>query len=67
MISLNVKDRCHNCPDFIPEIHRDIRYGKDPDPVVDTQIICQVRGLCDRNLQYLQNEEMKQKAVGQRK
>lgn len=57
MIELNVKERCHNCPDFAPEVLKDIRYGKEPDPTVDMQVLCEHRGLCDRLEMHIRKEK----------
>lgn len=57
MITLNILPRCQNCPEFEPETHKDIFYGDDVAVEVSTQVICKHRGLCDRILEYLKNEE----------
>lgn len=53
MIELNILARCQNCPEFNAETRKEVIYG-DTEKVVNTEIICENRGLCDRIFEHLE-------------
>lgn len=57
MITLNTLDRCQDCPEFEPEVHKEILYGDTSVAGVNTTITCANRRLCDRMLERLQSEK----------
>lgn len=54
LIELNILERCHNCPEFEADTVKSIYYADTEKCRVDIQIICKNRGLCDRILEYLE-------------
>ena len=56
MILLDVKDYCHDCPDFKPIMHETttICTGAGERIFGDNVIVCKHRKLCERHVQYLE-------------
>ena len=64
MISLDVKDYCSNCPDFEPDVDKDISKYKnfEGDEVltfVNTSISCKHKHKCECIKEFLENEKEK--------
>lgn len=57
MIRLEVKDICHNCPNFEPEVDKLTLYGDDQVIVNETIIFCGNRELCNHIREYLNKKE----------
>ena len=54
-ITLKVDDYCQECPEFEPDVHRQVIYGMD-ERMFDTTIRCEHRGKCDRLIEYLEKK-----------
>lgn len=57
MILLDVKDYCHDCPDFGPIIMHEVTTictGAGERIFGDNVIMCKHRKLCERHVQYLE-------------
>lgn len=47
MITLNIEDYCHNCPNFEPEVFvEEISYAYKSAPIFSTKIFCKKRETC---------------------
>lgn len=53
MIKLNVKEYCHDCPNFEAEQHRTILYSGSIDSMSDCVIDCKHESTCHRIEEYL--------------
>jgi len=54
-ITLKVDDYCQNCPEFEPDVHRQVIYSMD-EKLLDTAIRCEHRVKCDRLIEYLEKQ-----------
>lgn len=64
MISLDVKDYCANCPDFEPDVDKDIlkyeNFGcSEVIMEVNTTISCKYKHKCECIKEFLENERIK--------
>lgn len=57
MIELNVKEYCHKCPKFNPEL---VRYYGDAEIIIQ-QIVCSEHDVCDKIEEYIRKELKKEK------
>lgn len=55
MISLHIKSYCHNCPEFEPDVQKEIHYleGTNIERYVKTDIYCEHRIRCKKMVDYL--------------
>lgn len=66
MISLYVKNYCHNCPEFEPDVEKDTFYDEDfSGPTMNTHtktdIYCKHRDRCASMIKFLKEEKEKKK------
>lgn len=67
MIKLDVKDYCHACLDFSPEVVRARKQLSDwcnEIEQTDTVIYCEHRGRCEAIRKYLERQIKSEEAVG---
>lgn len=60
MIKLNVAGYCHNCPDFEPNVEKDILYAPC-DEIHETTITCKHKTRCEIICDFLRNEEKRRR------
>lgn len=56
MIKLFVRDYCHNCPEFEPEVIKDTYEIADERPGYMTDIFCKHAARCDSMTRFLEME-----------
>lgn len=64
MISLYVKDYCHNCPEFEPDVEKDTIYSENylmgkRTTHTQTDIYCKHRDRCESMIKFLKEERKK--------
>lgn len=55
MITLDVKEYCHNCPGFEPSVTRNEMFDSGHG-AVETVVRCKYRGRCESMVRYLKKE-----------
>lgn len=58
MIKLEVREYCHDCMDFEPDVTSPIRMFGDDDVIIqsDTVVRCEYRGRCEAIRRYLEKQ-----------
>lgn len=67
MIRLDVKEYCHSCMDFVPDVIPARKQFADWSDVIeqsDTIIQCEHRGRCEAIRKYLERQIKSEEAVG---
>lgn len=63
MITLEVEEMCHECPNFKAVSETSVLYGDMEPVVVDSVVKCALRSMCEHIRRYLRNNaEGKKKA-----
>lgn len=58
MISLDVKDYCHDCPDFVPDSEQLMQYSDDfiPRMMISNIVKCKNADKCAAMMKYLKSQ-----------
>lgn len=63
MISLYVKNYCHDCPEFEPDVEKDTIYSEDflmeRITYIETNIYCKHKDRCASMIKFLKEEKEK--------